>query len=172
MQPLVSVIIPVFNSERYLAETVSSVLNQTYKNIELILVDDGSEDGSLALAHTFESEHVKIFHQPNNGASSARNKGLAQAKGEYIQYLDADDLLSANKIEQQVIVLQKNPGYICTCPTAYFQDEEDFSNKKPTEHWIKNGAADPVDFLIKLYGGDLIGPEYGGMIALHSWLCP
>ncbi len=172
MIALVSVIIPVYNSEKYLEAAICSILNQTYKNIELIIVDDGSADNSLAVSKRFEGERVKVFHQQNKGASAARNKGLAEANGVYIQFLDADDLISPDKIEAQVNLLQAKPEYICTCPTAYFNDDDDFLSKKPEDHWIKNGSDDPVDFLIKLYGGDLIGPQYGGMIALHSWLCP
>lgn len=172
IQPLVSVIIPVFNSEKYLNVAIASVLDQTYKNLELLLVDDGSTDESLAIAQGFASEKVKVLHQQNAGASAARNKGLNEAKGEYIQFLDADDLIAPEKIAFQLELLQTRPGYICTGPTVYFQDTEDFFQKKPAPHWIENGSDDIADFLIKLYGGDLMGPLYGGMIPLHSWLCP
>ncbi|HZX58320.1 MAG TPA: glycosyltransferase family A protein, partial [Mucilaginibacter sp.] len=101
-QPLVSIIIPVYNSEKHLAETISSALEQTWPNKEIIIVDDGSADNSLAIAKSFASENVKVFHQPNKGASAARNKGIQEAKGDYIQFLDADDLLMPNKIAAQV----------------------------------------------------------------------
>lgn len=172
MNPLVSIIIPVYNSEKYLALSISSALNQTYANIEIIVIDDGSTDNSLTVAKAFENEKVKVFHQENKGAAAARNKGMMEAGGEYIQYLDADDLISSNKIYDQMILLRKKPGYICTCPTVYFIDGKDFSNKKPEDHWVKEGSDDPVDFLIKLYGGEHIGLGYGGMVTVHSWLCP
>ncbi|MGN6396958.1 MAG: glycosyltransferase family 2 protein [Mucilaginibacter sp.] len=172
MDPLVSVIIPVYNSEKYLRSAVESVLQQTYKNIELILVDDGSTDDSPVIAQSLAAENVKVFHQPNCGASVARNKGLDEARGEYIQFLDADDLIGPEKIELQLKLLQQKPGYVCTCSTVYFIDNEDFSELQPSPHWIAEGSEDPVDFLIKLYGGALIGPQYGGMVPIHSWLCP
>ena len=170
--PLVSVIIPLYNAEKYIAETIQNVLNQTYQPIEIIIVDDGSTDRSLSVAKSFESENVKVFSQTNKGASAARNYGLREAKGEFIQFLDADDLLSANKIEEQVGLLIDNPGKLAVCPTIHFFDGEDFIAKQPIHEWYKEGTDDPTDFLIKLYGGDLIGPTYGGMITVHAWLTP
>jgi glycosyltransferase involved in cell wall biosynthesis len=169
---LVSVIIPLYNSELYIAETIKSVLAQTWPNVEMIIVDDGSTDNSYAIAKTFEFENIKIFHQENKGASAARNKALQEANGEYIQYLDADDLISPNKIEEQIRVLQNKPGYLCTCPTVFFLENEDHLTKTVVHSWMKQGSDDPVDFLTKLYGGDIIDSNVGGMVAVHSWLCP
>jgi glycosyltransferase involved in cell wall biosynthesis len=171
-EPLVSIIIPAYNSEKYFASTIQSALNQSWSNKEIIIVDDGSTDSSLVLAKTFESERVKVFYQDNKGASAARNKGLNEAKGEFIQFLDADDLLSPGKIEEQIKMLKDNPGCICLCPTINFTDDEDYSKKMIDHHWVKDRSDDPVDFLIKLYGGALVGPEYGGLVTIHSWLCP
>lgn len=106
-QPLVSVIIPLYNSEEYIAETIKSALNQTYKHIEVIVVDDGSTDNSLAVAKQYESEKVRVYHQENSGAPVARNYGFRLSKGQYIQYLDSDDLLTPHKIEKQVEALSK-----------------------------------------------------------------
>ncbi len=94
----VSVIIPIYNSEQFLEETIKTVLHQDYKNIELILVDDGSTDGSLQIAKKYESDKVTVLHQLNQGACVARNLGLEHATGIYIQFMDADDLLSSSKI--------------------------------------------------------------------------
>ena len=172
MTPLVSIIIPVYNSEKYLREAILSALNQTYKSIELILVDDGSADNSLAIAKTFESEHVKVFHQENKGAGAARNKGLQESSGEYIQYLDADDLLNTNKIESQIRLLKAYPQHLSACATVHFQDGTDPSALLATHDWYAEGTNNPADFLIKLYGGGHIGPDYGGMVTVHSWLSP
>ena len=171
-KPLVSIIIPVFNSQAYLAETIRSALAQTWPNKEIIIVDDGSADQSLNVARGFTGPCIRIFEQENKGAGAARNKGLAAAKGEYIQYLDADDLISPNKIQDQINLLQNKPGYIISCPTVYFFDGEDHQKKNAEDLWVKEGSDNPVDFLIKLYGGDIIGQDLGGMIAVHSWLCP
>ena len=97
-QPLVSILIPCYNSEKWLAETLESALAQTWQNKEIIVVDDGSTDSSLEIAKTFESNKVKVLRQDNRGASAARNLGLTNAQGDFIQYLDADDLLSEDKI--------------------------------------------------------------------------
>lgn len=169
--PLVSVIIPFFNNERHLGDAIRSAMDQTWTNLEIILIDDGSKDNSYAVASSFDDERISIFRQENSGASAARNKGLREAKGEFIQYLDADDLISSGKIEAQMRLLLDNKDYLCTCPTVYFFEDEDPLQQPEGHSWISNGSSDPVDFLIKLYGGDLIGPEYGGMIAVHSWLC-
>ena len=170
--PLVSIIIPVYNTEKYLAETIQSALNQSYPDKEIIIIDDGSTDKSLSIANSFKNEHVRVFYQSNKGASSARNKGIAESKGDYIQFLDSDDLISPDKIKNQITLIAQKEGYLSICRTAYFMDDENHLSKKPVQDWKKSGSDHPVDFLIKLYGGALIGPEYGGMITLHSWLTP
>ena len=147
-------------------------MNQTWTNLEIILIDDGSTDNSYVVASSFTDARISIFRQENSGASAARNKGLREAKGDYIQYLDADDLISPDKIEVQLQLLQDRKDYICTCATVHFFENENVSERSVSHNWISGGSADPVDFLIKLYGGDMIGPEYGGMISVHSWLCP
>lgn len=172
MNPLVSIIIPAYNSAKYLSEAVNSALNQTYTNIEVIVVNDGSTDDTLQVAESLKGEKLRVFSQKNKGASAARNRGLKEASGEYIQFLDADDLISAEKIEKQLELLQRHKNHLCICPTVYFFDENDHTLSKPADHWVPDLSDNPVDFLIKLYGGDIIGPEYGGMITVHAWLCP
>jgi glycosyltransferase involved in cell wall biosynthesis len=172
MEPLVSVIIPVYNSERYLAEAIFSVLNQTWRNLELIIVDDGSTDSSLSIAKTFERENVTVIHQENKGASAARNRGLNEAKGKYIQYLDGDDVLAPEKIALQLAISNHYPGAIVTGPVIHFFEDENRLEKEIQHSWIKEQNDGPVDFLTKLYAGELIDPTLGGMIALHTWLCP
>ena len=91
--PLISIIIPVYNVKDYLAKCLHSICEQTYKNLEIIVVDDGSSDGSGELCDQFAltDSRIKVFHQENQGQSCARNKGLAIAKGEYIGFVDSDD---------------------------------------------------------------------------------
>lgn len=98
--PKISVIVPVYNSRKYLAECVNSILTQTYTNIEVLLINDGSTDGSdLICDQLGESyENVKILHKANGGASSARNKGLDIATGEYIMFVDSDDTINENML--------------------------------------------------------------------------
>ncbi len=171
-KPLVSIIIPVYNSAAFIEQTINSAIQQTWPNKEIILVNDGSTDNSLAIIKGYESASVKVFTQINKGAAAARNKGLVEANGDYIQFLDGDDLLSNTKIEEQINLLINNPGYIGLCATVHFFDGEN-PNKQPIiNEWYTEGTSDPADFLIKLYGGALIGPTYGGMIAIHAWLTP
>ncbi|MCD6661725.1 MAG: glycosyltransferase family 2 protein, partial [Lentimicrobium sp.] len=103
--PLVSIIIPAYNAERFIRETLDSVVNQTWPDIEVFVVDDGSRDKTVEIARTYESEKLKVFTQKNQGACVARNKGLSMSKGKYLQFLDADDVISLDKIEKQVQVL-------------------------------------------------------------------
>lgn len=99
---IVSIIIPSYNAGKYIADAVDSALNQSYSPIEIILIDDGSTDGTSELFPEFEKRGVICLAQANEGASAARNRGLAIAKGEYIQFLDADDVLHPDKIKRQV----------------------------------------------------------------------
>ncbi|MDB5062976.1 MAG: hypothetical protein JWP67_2819 [Mucilaginibacter sp.] len=106
MGPLISIVIPVFNSAGYIAETIESAVRQTYPNKEIIVVDDGSTDASFEIASKYSTYGVTVVRQANKGASSARNHGILLSKGEFIQFLDADDLLHAKKIESQIRTLQ------------------------------------------------------------------
>lgn len=106
-KPLVSVIMPLYNASEFLFEAIRSVINQTYENWELIIVDDGSTDGSLALAQTYASDKISVYTQPNSGACVARNKALSLAKGEFVKFLDADDVLLCDCLEKQVYQIQQ-----------------------------------------------------------------
>jgi glycosyltransferase involved in cell wall biosynthesis len=117
---LVSVIIPVYNCGESLHRTMQSVLAQTHQPIEVILVDDGSTDNSYTLAKQYESSQVQVLQQKNAGAAVARNTGLAIAKGVYIQFLDAGDVLSEAKIAKQVQALQKHPDKVAVCNYKQF----------------------------------------------------
>lgn len=98
--PRVSVIVPVYNASRYINECINSLINQSYPNIEIIVVDDGSTDDSLRVLQSYSS--IVVLRQKNKGASAARNYGLSVATGELVQFLDADDYIGENKIEIQV----------------------------------------------------------------------
>jgi len=97
MQPLVSILIPAFNAERWIAETIASALAQTYDRTEVIVVDDGSTDGTLAIARRCASPRVSVVTQPHQSAAAARNTALSICQGDYLQWLDADDLLTSDK---------------------------------------------------------------------------
>lgn len=104
MGPLVSVVIPVFNGERFLREAVQSVLTQNYSPLEIIIVDDGSTDGTATVARSLP-ETVRYLHQSNQGAAAARNRGIEHAQGSLIAFADADDLWPEAKLELQVTYL-------------------------------------------------------------------
>jgi glycosyltransferase involved in cell wall biosynthesis len=106
--PLITVIIPSYNYERYISQCVESVLNQDYPNIEIIVVDDGSTDGSVTLLEAMNAE-IKIVQQSNHGVSSARNHGLLLARGEFVALLDADDYWAPEKLSKQIdLLLMRN----------------------------------------------------------------
>lgn len=103
-QPMVSVIVPVYKVEKYLADCIDSILNQTYGDFELILVDDGSPDKCPEICDTYagKDSRVRVIHQPNGGVSSARNKGIAQAQGTFLMFVDSDDYLNDRMLEEML----------------------------------------------------------------------
>jgi len=101
-KPLVSILVPAFNAQDSIAETLRSAMNQTWERKEIIVVDDGSRDQTLTVARQFEGDSVRVVTQRNQGAAAARNTAFSSSRGDYIQWLDADDLLSPNKIASQI----------------------------------------------------------------------
>lgn len=95
----ISIIVPVYNSEQYLPECIESILRQSFRDFELILVNDGSEDGSEAVCRSYDDDRVRVFSQPNRGVSAARNRGLDEARGEWVVFVDSDDWLAENALE-------------------------------------------------------------------------
>ena len=121
-QPLVSVVIPNYNYAIYLEQCIESVLSQTYSNLEIILVDDGSNDNSLEVARQFEDK-IKIVTQTNLGVNAARNNGIKEAVGEFIAICDSDDYWVSNKIEKQMELFFKNPDLVLVY-CSYFRTNE------------------------------------------------
>lgn len=149
MKVLVSVIIPAYNSSQYISETIDSVLKQSYKHLEVIVVDDGSTDNTLQIAEKFEKYGVRVYAQKNKGACAARNYGYQLSKGEFIQFLDADDVLAPDKIEKQLNELLKYDNYhdlLIHCKWGRFRDGEE------VYHWGPDVSIrtdlKPVDWLI------------------------
>ncbi len=114
---LISVIIPVYQTEKYLCRCVESVIQQSYKNLEILLIDDGSTDKSPAICDNLAllDERVKVVHQANGGISSARNAGLEKAKGKYLAFLDSDDFLQEHFIKYLLFLCLKNKADIAAC---------------------------------------------------------
>ena len=117
--PTVSVVIPAYNPERTILETVESVLHQTFSDFELIVINDGSTDRTLDLLQTVQDSRLKIFSYSNGGLALARNRGISHAQGAYISFIDADDLWTIDKLELQLEALKQHPdmgvAYSWTC---------------------------------------------------------
>jgi glycosyltransferase involved in cell wall biosynthesis len=146
MTSFVSIIIPCHNAAPWLAQTLESALAQTWPEKEIFLVDDGSTDRSLEIARSFEARGLRILRQSNRGAAAARNAALALARGDYLQFLDADDLLTPDKIDAQVNLLESRaPGHLASCrwgrfvsdpSTARFRDDAVFRDFPPMDYLI------------------------------------
>lgn len=152
----VSIIVPVYNIEKYIVECIESILNQTYRNIELILIDDGSTDKSGVICDEYKNKdgRVVVIHQENKGVSTARNRGLDEATGKYIMFADSDDFLETYAIELMVKSIRNCDMTIC----GYI---EKFANKNikhniiESETIIGNKKAIELLFDRKYYGGYL-----------------
>lgn len=120
---LVSVVMPVYGAEQYVALAVQSVLDQTYSNFELLIIDDGSRDRSIEICQQFTDSRIRIIHQENRGLAGARNTGIRHAQGEYLAFLDADDLWLPEKLEKHVAHLQRSPQIGISYSRSAFIDE-------------------------------------------------
>ena len=119
----VSIVMPVYNVEKYVATAIQSVLNQTYKTFELIIVIDGSQDDSLNICMNFRDPRIKIVTQENRGLAGARNTGIRESSGEYIALLDSDDVWSPTKLERHVSHLDNNPEVgVSFCPSELIDE--------------------------------------------------
>jgi len=147
-QPLVSILIPAFNSERWLRDAVQSAVNQTWSPKEIVIVDDGSKDATLSLARKFASPSVIVVTQQNQGAAAARNKAYSLSQGDYIQWLDADDLLAPDKISKQMeLLLQEGTGRtLVSAAFGRFRHRVTGARFCPTSLWCD---LSPVDWLTR-----------------------
>lgn len=151
--PLVSVIIPVYNVENYIVQCIDSLINQTYKNIEIILIDDGSTDESHRILREYEYryENITLIVQRNSGQSVARNKGIAQAKGKYIYFLDSDDYIELVTLENLIKKMEDNGLDLIRFSGESFSENNDFiidKNKYNFQKYFSNGMYyNKIDFL-------------------------
>src|SRR5438309_2970995 len=137
MTPLVSILIPAYNAGTWITETIRSALAQTWTRNEIIVVDDGSTDDTLTIARRFESRDVLVVSQQNQGAAAARNKAYSFCQGDYIQWLDADDLLSPEKIANQMRVRESGctERTLLSCGWGYFMHRPRRASFTPTPLW-------------------------------------
>lgn len=138
MTPKLSIIVPVYNAEAYINECVDSILNQTFQDFEILLVDDGSRDGSAAIADKYAAsfpDKIRVFHKPNGGASSARNLGLDNARGKYIGFVDSDDIILPDMYRTLIDELEFNHVSVVTSCLAEWDLGYRFKGEKtPGKH--------------------------------------
>lgn len=181
--PLVSVITPAYNAESYLRDTIQSVLNQTYANFEHIIIDDGSTDNTRNIAQSFSDPRVRYLFQKNSGQSTARNNGIAAAKGKYIAFLDADDFFLPEKLSAQINYLESNPDCdFCYCKIYHFFHRKPgktyyFKMEHPSGYvfreLLKGNFINPLSVVLRKnilekHGG--FGPDYRWADEQYLWL--
>ena len=166
MKPLVSILIPAYNAERWIAQTILSALAQTWPRKEIIVIDDGSRDQTLKIARQFASKTVSIVTQENRGASTARNRALELSQGEYIQWLDADDLMAPDKIAKQIEASDRygSERTLLSCAWARFYYRVDKANFVSTSLWCN---LSPTDWLIRKMGQNLHMPPATWLVSRH-----
>ena len=126
MQKLISIIIPIYDVQCYLRKCIDSVINQTYKNLEIILVDDESPDncGEICEEYAKKDNRIKVIHKKNGGLSSARNAGLDVCTGEYVSFIDSDDFVEETYIEELCNMIEKNEADISMANRYKVQDDK------------------------------------------------
>lgn len=157
MTPLVSILIPAYNAERWIGDAIRSALAQTWPRVEIVIVDDGSRDRTLEIARQFASRDVSVVTQENQGASMARNRAFEHCQGDYIQWLDADDLLAPDKIARQMEVASEVAGkrIVLSSAWAYFIYSRKRARFVATPLWCD---LEPVEWLIRKMGQNLHMP--------------
>jgi glycosyltransferase involved in cell wall biosynthesis len=150
MEQLVSILIPAYNAEYWIIDTIKSALDQTWSKKEIIVVDDGSSDNTLEISKTLASKTVQVVTQPNAGACGARNKAFSLAQGDYIQWLDADDLLAPDKISQQMKACDDGQTSRVLISSAFgtFFVRHQKANFKPNSLWYDLA---PVDWIFRKF---------------------
>jgi GT2 family glycosyltransferase len=154
MMPLVSILIAAYNAERWIADTIRSAVAQTWAAKEIIVVDDGSTDQTFEIVRQFESESVRVVKQPNQGAAAARNRAFSLSRGEYIQWLDADDLLAPDKIARQMEVVREGGSRRTLLSSSWgqFMHRPSRARFTSTELWCD---LSPAEFLLRKIGKKL-----------------
>ena len=132
MNKKVSIIVPVYNSEKFLSNCIESILAQSYKDFELIIVNDGSTDKSCEVCNSFKDRRIRYFNQANKGVSAARNKGIKESRGDFITFVDSDDSLSEDYLSVLVNLQDKKKSDWTACPYSYVNlTEKPFKGIKP-----------------------------------------
>ena len=154
MNPLVSILIPAYNAQEWIADTIRSALAQTWPKREIILIDDGSTDQTLEIARSFASKAVSVVTEPNQGAAAARNHAFSLSQGDFIQWLDADDLLSPDKISKQMAKADeaRDKKMLLSSGWGYFAYRPQRARFLSTALWCD---LSPVEWLLRKMGQNL-----------------
>lgn len=142
---LVSIIIPCYNASSYIKETVGSVLAQTFQNFEIIVIGDGSTDQSSEIIKTIKDNRILLLEQENQGVSSSRNKGIDMAKGEFIVFLDSDDLVHPSFLERRIFNLKKSTAIACAS-NVVFVDKNGDKIEENKKHYAANKFSQILEF--------------------------
>lgn len=184
-EPMISVIIPCYNQGKYVDQAVQSVLNQTYQNFEIIIINDGSTDPfTNELLKNYKSNKTKVYKTKNHGLASTRNYGFTLSKGEFIQFLDSDDFLDPNKFKAQLGIFNryKDIEVSYTNYKYYYEETEEYSEskmenligKKPFEDFVyrwQRGVSIPIHCaMFKREIFNQAGPFVSGFNAIEDWL--
>lgn len=153
-QPQVSIIIPAYNAEKYIQRALKSTLNQAYNKIEIIVIDDGSIDGTATLIKSFRDPRIIYLYQKNSGQGAARNHGVRVCNGEYITFLDADDAYLPSKVEEQVMFFRMHPEYDVVYCSAF-----QYYSQEPDRLYRKKGHFPSGDIFPELLKSSLINPN-------------
>lgn len=154
MDPLITIITPFYFSEKYIKDAIESVLQQTYKNWELLLINDGSKDRSKAIAISYSDPRIRHFEQENKGVSATRNIGLTNMQGDYFCFLDADDVLPANSLASRLKVFQSSPNIEFVDGVVLKKDNQ---LAVTNQIWQARFDGNPLQELIKLNGKAFFG---------------
>lgn len=165
MNKLVSILIPVHNAAPYLPFTIESALAQSWPDIEVIIVDDGSTDHSYEIASGYASDKVKVYRQEKRGACHARNKALRFSTGSYIQYLDGDDLLASDKIEKQMAIFERERDDRIIVSAAWIKFYDSLEELEAPELMIYRDYSSPLDMLMDMW-------LHKNMMQTSVWLTP
>lgn len=159
MEKLLSVIIPIYNVEPYLDRCMESIVNQTYKNLEIIMVDDGSPDNCPALCNQWQrkDDRIKVIHKKNGGLSDARNMGLSIATGEYIAFVDSDDFVDLDMYRAMIGALEKTGADISTCGRYSYRNGE-VSERQTSSKEVILSSMQAINELLR-----------GGLIEEAAW---
>lgn len=152
IKPQVSIIVPVFNGEKYLSQCIDSVLAQSYTDWELLLIDDGSTDGAAALCDSYAADpRIVVVHQPNSGTAAARNKGISMANGEWVAFVDSDDWVEPDMLGSMVDMAQRNDADVVVCGYV----EEYVNRQKRVAYCEQETVLDSADGLKMLLEGKI-----------------